>query len=437
MRRPITRWLLPAVEALIPKLVAVAEWAGQNGPLISKVAVAVGTFATAIIGANIALGAWRVIAAATTAINAALGTSFLAVQVATGAGIATAIAGVAAYIKLKDTFRDLKPATDNFTGSLNANTVALGQNTYGLTQAQYALATFIGPLGPAEAAQRKLLASIIASRKAAADYRAELEKKRLAELTAAAATKTTETKQEKLKKTIRAAQAEIKKYVASIRDAISSSISLSGAFQQATDQETARTEGINAALEKRKQAYEALNQAKATNDVEGYNRALQDVAESEAAVSSAQAVKPKDYTQIFREQITAAKEFAGYVKQLAAAGLSKAGLAQILDLGPVAGAKVAKDLLTGASGMTVGTLNQDLADVAAAGTAAGMAIPGFEAALRTTVGGTANAPTININAGVGDPAEIGKTVVEVLKSYNARFGDIPVKVKRKGKVGGG
>lgn len=423
--------LVPVLEQLLPKLVAVAEWAGRNGPLISKVAVAVGTFSAAIIGANIALGAWRIIAAATTAINAALGTSFLAVQVATGAGIATAIAGVAAYATLKNTFRDLKPATDNFTGSLNANTVALGQNTWGLTQQQYALATYIGPLNSADNAQRKLLAGVIASRKAAAAYRAELEKKRLAALAAANADGKAETKQEKLKKRLAEAKKGIRAYIAEIRNSITSSISLSSAFQQATDAESDRTNGLNEALKNRRDAYAKLQQAQATGDTKAYGAALEEVAQAEADVSKAQQVKPKDYTAIFREQIAAAKSFAGYVKQLAAAGLSKAGLAQILDLGPVAGAQVAKDLLAGTSGLTIGSLNQDLADVAAAGTAAGMAIPGFAAALGATVGGTANAPNIVIQAGVGDPVAIGKEVSGVLNAYGAKTGGVPIVTKKK------
>lgn len=420
--------LVPVLERLLPRLVSVAEWAGKNAPLLGAVATSVALFSGAIIAANIALAAWRIVAAATTAVNAALGTSFLAVQVATGVGIATAVAGVAAYIKLKDTFRDLKPAVDNSTTALNNNTVALDQNTWGLTEQQFALANYIGPLNAADNAQRKLLAGVIASRKAAAAYRAELERKRLAALAAANADANAETKQEKLRKKLADSKKAIREYVASIRDSISSTVSLSAAFSEATDQETARTEGINDALKNRRDAYAKLQQAQATGDTKAYGAALEEVAQAEADVSKAQQVKPKDYTAIFREQIAAAKSFAGYVKQLAAAGLSKAGLAQILDLGPVAGSQVAKDLLAGTSGMTVGTLNQDLADVAAAGTAAGMAIPGFAQALGATVGGTANAPTININAGVGDPAEIAKQVVAVLKTYNARFGKIPIKV---------
>ena len=115
------------------------------------------------------------------------------------------------------------------------------------------------------------------------------------------------------------------------------------------------------------------------------------------------------------------------MQQLIANGLKKPGVAQLLDLGPVAGAQVAADLLAGTAGMTVTSLNEDLAAVAAAGTAAGMAVPGAAAALTATPNKNY---TITVNAGVGDKTEIGKQVVAALQQYEARFGAIPVKVKK-------
>ena len=233
-----------------------------------------------------------------------------------------------------------------------------------------------------------------------------------------------------LKDRITDAKDAIRDYVANIRDQINAEVSLSSAFSTAQSQQTEAATGVNDALKTRREAYAALQQAQATGDAKAYGAALENVAAAEAAVSAAQAVKPKDYRAIFAEQIAAAKAFAGYVKQLAAAGLSKAGLAQILDLGPVAGAQVAKDLLAGTGGMTIASLDADLADIASAGTAAGMAIPGFATALGATVGGTAAAPTIIINTGVGDPVAIGKEVSNVLNAYGANTGGVPVVTKK-------
>jgi len=133
--------------------------------------------------------------------------------------------------------------------------------------------------------------------------------------------------------------------------------------------------------------------------------------------------------EVFQAQITAAKEFATNLKALIGAGLGGAGLQQILSLGPVAGNAVAKDLLAGVGGYTVGSLNADLASIAAAGTSVGMSIPGVAGALGAKVGGTENKYYIEVKAGVGDKVEVAKQVVEVLQAYEKRLGGIPIKVK--------
>jgi hypothetical protein len=88
--------VLPLVNALVPALIAVAQWAQKNTPLIVGIATAIGVFSTAIVAAKVAMVAWRAAAVITQAINYALATSFTAVQVSTGIGIATVAAGIAA-----------------------------------------------------------------------------------------------------------------------------------------------------------------------------------------------------------------------------------------------------------------------------------------------------------------------------------------------------
>lgn len=224
-------------------------------------------------------------------------------------------------------------------------------------------------------------------------------------------------------------QQQLRDYVKSISDAIGKEISLSNAFSMAGESQKAASDGVANALQQRKDAYAALDQAKVNRDADAYAQALRDISDAEKAVSAAQAVKPKNYSTIFAEQISSAKEFAGVVKQLAAAGLGKAGLAQLLDLGAVAGVQVGKDLLAGANGLSVAGLNADLAAVETAGTEAGMAIPGMSAALGATAGRGA-VYNVTVNAGVGDKAEIAKQVVDLLQSYEKKFGSVPIKVKR-------
>ena len=109
--------VLPLVNALVPALIAVANWAQKNTPIVVGFATAIGVFASAIVAAKVAMVAWRAAAVITQAINYALATSFTAVQVSTGVGIATVAAGIAAmavYVtKMKGIQQDLGQIESN------------------------------------------------------------------------------------------------------------------------------------------------------------------------------------------------------------------------------------------------------------------------------------------------------------------------------------
>jgi hypothetical protein len=109
--------LLPVVEAILPKLQGMASWAQDNPGKFTAIAAVIGTVATAIIAANVAMGIWSTITAVTTALNTALAASFTAVQVASGLIVFTAIiAGlVLAYNKFA-WFRDGVKAVFKFLG---------------------------------------------------------------------------------------------------------------------------------------------------------------------------------------------------------------------------------------------------------------------------------------------------------------------------------
>jgi hypothetical protein len=234
------------------------------------------------------------------------------------------------------------------------------------------------------------------------------------------------------KDNLTAAKDAIRSYVAGIASAISSNVSLSASFSEASNSQAETTENLNTALRERKDAYQELREVQIAGNPIAYADALDKVAAAENNVKKAQEVKPKDYLSIFKTQIQAAKDFGGYLKTLISGGqMSPAAIQQILDLGPVAGAVVAKDMISGTSGLTAAGLSADLADVSAAGTAAGMATPGFAA----TLGGTAvdGAGTgnfyITIEAGLGDPTAIAQSVTAVLQTYGEKIGGVPIKVK--------
>ena len=109
--------LLPVIEAVMPALISMTTWASENTELILGIGIAVGSFASAIIAANIAMKAWTVITGITAALNAVLATSFSALWVATGIGIIVAIIAVVVTLQMK--FDILGKAVDGLTWLFN------------------------------------------------------------------------------------------------------------------------------------------------------------------------------------------------------------------------------------------------------------------------------------------------------------------------------
>ena len=227
-------------------------------------------------------------------------------------------------------------------------------------------------------------------------------------------------------------------YRDSLRDTVSAYVSLSDAVSGANDSETA----YNDALAERKAAYEELAKLQtvvfdaATGqttvaDANDLADAMERVAKAETAVGTAQKNR-KTYTESFREQIGAAISFSQSLKQLVDNGLEPAGLQQLLNLGPVAGAQVAKDILAGVGGMTVGQLNSDLNTVASygnllggasAGQQYGAAILGAQQAVGAVQQG--QAMNVTIQATSADPDK----VVEALVTWAKRNGTLPKVIK--------
>jgi hypothetical protein len=436
--------LEPAFIAMTDLAVKFSTWAAANGPTVAAVATSFGLLAVAITGVKAAMAVATAASAAYAFAQTGLAAATLSVQIATGIGIATAIAaaGVIAVVT--------KKVYDNAKAHRDASAAALmlaGSNTILITSMEE-LDKFVGPMSPE---QRKAITDRIKLSTAGANA----EKKAKIDAAKAAAKAATEAEKKRFtdfKEKVKQAQDQLRAYVKSIADAINSEVSLGKAFsdasalqadaqQQIIDEQKSAESDLTDALKERSKAYADLHQTKVTGDAKKYGAALEMVAAAEAEVAKAQnaknvaagkEAKPKNYSQIFAEQIAAAKNFATSVKQLVQAGLGRSGLQQILDLGPVAGAQVAKDLLAGASGMTVGSLNADLADLEASGLAAGMAIPGMSEAIGAEAFRAApNEYYITIEAGMSAPTDIAKTVESVLQTYGATQGGIAVATKAK------
>lgn len=385
--------LLPFLEELVPMLVSGAEWFQRNARAVGIAAVAFGSIAGVLLATKAALAAYNVIAAATTAANTALAASGFAVQISTGVGIATALAGAAALAGIAVAIRNATRANQDYAEATNKATEETG-----------------------------LLKNMIDAARRAADAR------RATESAAAAASEKATSRANKLftstRQALQQARQQLRDYAASLADTVRGYVSLTTAVQ---DTQTRESE-YNDALAERVAAYAELNKLQNSNtkSAEELADATARVARAETAVTTAQG-RRTNFAEQFREQISAAKNFARQLQVLIEQGLSRAGVAQLMNLGPVAGSQVANDLIMGTSGMTAASLSADLAGLDMSAAALGQtAIAGDMNLLgQASVGRGGNNVYITVQG--GDPQQ----VVDALRRYMKINGAVPIKVTNK------
>jgi hypothetical protein len=218
-----------------------------------------------------------------------------------------------------------------------------------------------------------------------------------------------------------------------VRDSMTSTFmgfaSLSDAFRT-------NTEAIDAeqdALKARSDAYTALDLAKQGEDTEAIAKATLDLAEAEKAVNAATAKRSSTTTLgEFQKQIAAAKKFGENLEFLIGHGLQQAGLAQLLNLGPVAGVEVTNDMIGGGTG-SFWKFQESMAQLS--GIASGIGLASANAFMGGNLGtATANQQAVNqysitVNAGlVSNPAQVGRDIIEAIKSAERVSGQVFVSV---------
>lgn len=222
------------------------------------------------------------------------------------------------------------------------------------------------------------------------------------------------------------AQQNFDGYRDSLAEAINSSVSLADAMRT---QESAESD-LQAALKDRAEAYTALNKLNPIDDAEAYAEALERVAAAESTVSTAQLARADaDYGKVFRKQIADAQAFATNLQELVNAGLSQAGLSQLLSLGPVAGKQVTDHMIAVPNGAAVQELNQQLAGLAGVGQNLGVtgANAFFGGALLNAQNNATavNQYSITVHAGlVSNPAQVGRDIIEAIKKAEKVSGKV-------------
>jgi len=219
---------------------------------------------------------------------------------------------------------------------------------------------------------------------------------------------------EKYRDALKAAREEMADFAKSTSSELSGMVSLREAF----DTNAAASDAVTTALQARQMAYEALNTAQQSDDAENLARAIQGVADAETNLTAAQQKKASMTTVgEFAKQVTMAKKFAANLSTLVGYGLGPDGLAQLLNLGPVAGSAVTDEMI-GIPGV-FGQFQEALGSLAGAANQLGLSSStAFFGGGVNTAKSNLNAAkgiTVNVNAGlVATPALMGQQIIDAI-----------------------
>ena len=233
-----------------------------------------------------------------------------------------------------------------------------------------------------------------------------------------------------IKDKVKSAQDAYDSFRDSQAESITGFVSLSEAVKTQKDAE----DELSDALKTRAQAYTDLAKIDPAAQADDYANALERVAQAESDVASASTKRSKsNYLTVFQKQIEDAKKFASNLGHLINAGLGQAGLAQLINLGPEAGVEVTDHMSAVPNAGAVTQLNQDLAGLASSATSFGNiganAFFGGNLASAQATQGTVNQISIQVNAGlVSNPAQVGRDIIEAIKSAERLSGQVFVSV---------
>ena len=161
-KEAIGKALIPVLELVLPLIKDLGNFAQNNTGFVVAFGVAVGALAAALVLAKAALVAQKAIAAITIGVNLALAASFTAVQIATGIGIITVLAGVAAFVlynkkmeSARDEAKRLAAATDEMSVANNNTKAAIEGQEQALAKIEPVIAKSISASKEVTAAKTK------------------------------------------------------------------------------------------------------------------------------------------------------------------------------------------------------------------------------------------------------------------------------------------
>lgn len=360
--------LLPVVQAMASAFTSFGKWAEKNKTLILTLGMTFTLLAGGIVAAQVALNAWKIVSIATTAINYALATSWTAVQVATGFGIVTAIAGVAAFIKIKNSMHAAAGGADKYNGAISTTI----ENQKQLERDAAAAGAWTADLGAstADTAKQQDKAAKAAAKHAAALQKAKDAAAKIKQEIQDAA----QALRDKLTAQLNLASDALDKATNkfnTFHDLVGQAITGAFSFGDAQSEAASNVSNLNAALDKQKAAQLKVNDAydkwsgfQDKDNMDALTQSQRDLAAATDEVAVAQA-KPMTFFENLAKQAQKAKDFGVLVNRLIAAGLSDTALQQVLAAGVDGGTAIATEILGSADGvLKANTLTQSMTDLA-------------------------------------------------------------------------
>lgn len=343
--------LLPVAEKLADFLIGVIDVVADNAAVFVALGTAIGTIAGVIYATNIALAAYRAIALITKAINFALATSFTAVQVATGVGIAVVVAGAAALAAYVAQQKILQKELDNSIGKAEEFNAEMSKASY-LANVNH------GALARLENQTKRENVARLASKDALEEWN-----KKAAETAnkAGSASAATETFSQKLKDALGDALDKAKSNLESAKEAfnnfatsVSTSVKAGLSFAAAYQSMKAATENAGKASERLSDAQTDLAKAISKGDIEDIAKAQKALTEAQIADAKAAEENKQTFLGRIAAQVQGVKEYAANLQTLLQRGLSQDALRYVLDAGAEAGSAIARELVAGNTELITG-----------------------------------------------------------------------------------
>jgi len=336
--------LLPIAEKLATFLTNLVDIVAANSTVFVALGAAIGAIAGFIYAVNIAYAAYRAVALVTKAINFALATSFTAVQVATGIGIAVVAAGaaaLAAYIIQQKALQKELDASVDAAQDFNAE----------MSKASYLSNVNRGELARLGNEQMRENKARMASADALQKWNEQAQQTYDKTRQASGAT---ETFSQKLKEALGDALDKAKTNLQEARDAfdnfavsVSTSVKAGLSFAAAYQSMQAATQNAGKASEALKDAQADLAKAISKGDIDDIAKAQERLTEAQKADAKAAEENKQTFLGRIAAQVQGVKEYAANLQTLLQRGLSQDALKYVLEAGAEAGSAIARELVAG------------------------------------------------------------------------------------------